>query len=252
MNSSYWPLFGLAVRTPRLELRYPDDVMLARLIDCYQVGVHDPGLMPFLNAWTEVPSPEREWSSLTWWWRQRAGISPEAWALPFAVVVDGEVAGVQDIGATNFAALRSFTTGSWLALPFHGRGIGTEMRQAVLHLGFVGLGAVEAHSAAFAENCASIAVSRKAGYEDNGEELAIRGSTPGRTLRFRMSREAFAQRRRDDIEIVGLDACLRLLGLESAGVVRTEQSARTGQPLAGKPLPRSASPTERRRADVPT
>lgn len=98
MNSSYWPLFGLAVRTPRLELRYPDDVMLARLIDCYQVGVHDPGLMPFLNAWTEVPSPEREWSSLTWWWRQRAGISPEAWALPFAVVVDGEVAGVQENG----------------------------------------------------------------------------------------------------------------------------------------------------------
>ena len=34
MTHPYWPLFDLVVRTPRLELRPPDDSMLVELARC--------------------------------------------------------------------------------------------------------------------------------------------------------------------------------------------------------------------------
>jgi RimJ/RimL family protein N-acetyltransferase len=85
--------------------------------------------------------------------------------------VDGEVVGVQDINAEHFATLRSVHTGSWLGLAHQGQGLGKEMRQAILHLAFAGLGALEAHSGAFFDNEASLATSRSVGYQPNGEAL---------------------------------------------------------------------------------
>ena len=84
------------------------------------------------------------------------------------------------------------------------------MREAVLHLAFAGLGAAEALSGAFEDNAASIATSRSVGYEANGEARARRRDGWGRTVRFRLSREAWERRRRDDIEIAGLEGCLDL------------------------------------------
>ncbi len=55
---------------------------------------------------------------------------------------------------------------------------------------------------------ASIATSRAVGYEENGEALGHRRDGSGRTIRFRLSRHAWERRRRDDIEIVGLEGCL--------------------------------------------
>ena len=55
---------------------------------------------------------------------------------------------------------------------------------------------------------ASIATSRAVGYEENGEALGHRRDGSGRTIRFRLSRQAWERRRRDDIEIVGLEGCL--------------------------------------------
>jgi hypothetical protein len=77
-----------------------------------------------------------------------------------------------------------------------------------LHLAFAGLGAEEALSGAFEDNAASLATSRTIGYEENGEAMEKRRDGSGRTIRFRLSREAWESRRRDDIEIVGLDGCL--------------------------------------------
>ncbi len=122
--------------------------------------------------------------------------------------VDGRPVGVQDILAEHFGAVRSVETGSWLGRAHQGQGLGKEMRQAVLHLAFAGLGAKEALSDAFEDNAASIATSRSVGYEENGEARGHRRDGSGRTIRFRMSREAWEQRRRDDIRIEGLDRCL--------------------------------------------
>ncbi len=46
------------------------------------------------------------------------------------------------------ATLRTFDTGSWVGRRFQGRGTGTEMRAAALHLMFAGLGAREATTSA--------------------------------------------------------------------------------------------------------
>ena len=72
----------------------------------------------------------------------------------------------------NFASLRSVETGSWLGRAFQGQGLGKEMRQAILHLAFEGLGAEEAHSGAFHDNAPSLATSRSVGYAENGETRA--------------------------------------------------------------------------------
>lgn len=59
MLTDVWPLFGLVLRTPRLELRLPSLEQLARLGRLADEGVHDPALMPFLAPWTDLPPGAR-------------------------------------------------------------------------------------------------------------------------------------------------------------------------------------------------
>jgi RimJ/RimL family protein N-acetyltransferase len=172
-----------------------------------EAGIHDPTTMPFTAPFTDRPSPERERESAQWWWRQRAEWSAEKWSLTGAVFVDGQVVGVQDMNAEHFATLRSVHTGSWLGRAFQGQGLGKEMRQAILHLAFEGLGAQEALSGAFHDNTASLATSRSLGYVENGETRALRRGYADRIVNVRMDRVMWEERRRDDIEIVGLDEC---------------------------------------------
>jgi RimJ/RimL family protein N-acetyltransferase len=208
----HWPLFGLRVVTPRLEIRLADDEDLVALVDEIENGVHDPATMPFNIEWTDIPSPRRERESLQWFWRQRAEWSPQKWTFSGAVIIDGCPVGVQDLSADNFFKLRTVRTGSWLGMRHQGRGIGKEMRAAILHLAFAGLGAVEANSGAWHDNTPSLKVSEALGYEVNGVDIGLRRDRPERQFRLRLSREAWEQRRRDDIHIVGLDPCLELFG----------------------------------------
>jgi RimJ/RimL family protein N-acetyltransferase len=214
MAHPYWPLFDLVVRTPRLELRPIDDGLAMELAGVADLSMFERRESEFLSDWVTVPSPERERRSLQFWWRNRAEFSADQWILNLAVIVDGRAAGVQDVQATAFPLRRQVTTGSWLAQPFQAKGLGTEMRQAVLHFAFDGLGALEAMSAAFDTNRRSIAVSRRAGYEENGRELNLRGGRKlGTKVMFRMTAERFARFRRHDVVIEGLEPCLDLLGL---------------------------------------
>lgn len=218
MANPYWPFFDLVVRTPRLELRPITDEIAPRLAALADQSMFPDGQSQFQLDWLSTPTPAKERSSLQFWWRNRAELSPSHWLLNLAVLVDGEPAGCQDVGADNFPQLRKVTTGSWLGTPFQGRGLGLEMRQAVLHFAFVGLGALEAHSSAFEENSRSIAVSRRAGYEENGRHRSLRaGTEPATHIAFRITAERFFTERRDDIEIEGLDACLEVLGLGTPG-----------------------------------
>jgi RimJ/RimL family protein N-acetyltransferase len=212
----YWPLFGLVVRTPRLELRVPSDDF-ASLIALIDDGIHDPAIMPFLQNFTDTPPPRRGRDSLQFWWRQRAEWSPDKWSYSGAVFVNGRVAGVQGMDGHFFGPLRSVETGSWLGRAFQGQGLGKEMRQAILHLAFAGLGAEEAHSGAFHDNGPSLATSRSVGYLDNGETRALRRGVPDRIKRVRMDRATWAAHRRDDIEIIGLEACLDMFIDPSGG-----------------------------------
>ena len=205
---SFWPLFDLVVRTPRLELRLPREEEFADLIELVDHGVHDPETMPFFVPWTDLEPAQRAREIAQWLWGHRANWSPDKWTLTMAVFVDGQPVGMQDVAAENFRAVRSVETGSWLGLAHQGQGLGREMREAILHLAFAGLGAEEALSGAFEDNGASLATSRSVGYQENGEARGRRRDGSARTVRFRIGRDAWETRRRDDIEIVGVDGCL--------------------------------------------
>jgi RimJ/RimL family protein N-acetyltransferase len=217
-GNPHWPFFGLRVTTPRLELRYPDDDDAVRVADLAARGVHPPDYMPFSFPWTDEQPPLQQTRSVQFLWRARGTLMPEAWTLPMAVMVDGEPVGLQDVGSvptTDFRVTKAVQTGSWLGQAHQGQGIGKEMRAAILHLAFAGLGAEVAFSGAFVDNHASIAVSRALGYEDDGFEVHERKGEAARQIRFRMERAAWEARGRHDIEISGLEPCLPLLGLSS-------------------------------------
>jgi RimJ/RimL family protein N-acetyltransferase len=211
MPDAQWPLFDLRVRTPRLEIRLPTDPDLYRLNELVDLGVHEQSAMPFTIPWTDTPTPRRHRESLRFWWSARADWSPESWNFTGAVFVDGTPVGVQDLMAKNFARLRTVETASWLGRQHQGQGLGKEMRAAILHLAFEGLGAIRAISGAFHDNGASLATSKSLGYTGNGDRLMLRRERPDRILDLKLDRVTWT--RRDDIEIEGLEACLEMFGV---------------------------------------
>lgn len=213
MGHPYWPLFDVEVRTPRLTLRYVDDDLAVELAALAARGIHDPATMPFLTAWTDVEPPELERNSLQFWWRTRAATTANHWDLPFAVLAEGGVVGGSAVGADDFAVLRTVETGSWLGLAHQGRGLGTELRHAALHLGFAGFGAEHATTNAFADNAASLGVTRSLGYEPTGTRRVVRRGEPADLLEFRMTRAHWETIRRDDITLTGIDAARTFLAI---------------------------------------
>src|SRR5262249_12179694 len=122
----------------------------------------------------------------------------------------------QVTGGRDFAVLREVHTGSWLGEPYQGQGIGTQMRAAVLHLAFDGLGARWAISAAFEDNPASLGVSRKLGYRGDGVEWhSVRGR-PALAHRLRLGRSGWQAARTAPGQIQGWAPCLPLFGLPAA------------------------------------
>ncbi|WP_037604419.1 GNAT family N-acetyltransferase [Streptacidiphilus rugosus] len=217
MLIDHWPLLGLRVTTPRLELRLPDDDELAELAELAAGGVHEPDRMPFLVPWTDLPPAERARSVVQHHWLCRGNWTPDDWALNLAVFVDGRVAGLQTVAGRRFAVLREIDTGSWLGRRFQGQGIGTEMRAAVLHLGFAGLGAVQATSGALEDNASSFAVSQKHGYEPDGVSRHVVRGVPVTSRRLRLTRERWKARAQVEVSISGLAPCLPMFGAASTG-----------------------------------
>jgi RimJ/RimL family protein N-acetyltransferase len=195
-----------------LELRPDDDAGLFELADEARRGVHAPEAMPFVTAWTDDDPENRALNTLRWHWQKRAALRPESWSLEFLVRLDGRVVGTQALGATDFAVTRGVHTGSWLGLRHQGRGIGTEMRAAVLMFAFDHLGATHARSAAFVDNPASLRVSEKLGYRPDGTEIIARRGKLAEDVRLLLERDLF---RRPDwaVEVEGLEACLPMLGV---------------------------------------
>lgn len=213
-----WPIFGLRVRTPRLELRPPDEDLMVAIAALAAQGIHDPATMPFEVPWTDAPSAELPRDSLRFLWRCWGTLEPTSWRLPLAVLVDGRVVGVQDVAAEDFARRRTVSTGSWLGRAHQGQGVGKEMRAAVLHLAFAGLGARRAETGAWHDNAASLRVTEALGYRPNGDRLALRRDVVDRQLLFALDRATWEQRQRHEVELVGVDAAAPLLGAHDATI----------------------------------
>lgn len=212
MEPAIWPLYDLRITTPRLELRLPNLDELSELARVAAAGVHDEGWMPFAVAWTDVSPEERGRATFQHLLGTVAGWTPRKWSLGLAVSCEGRVVGRQDLGATDFAVTGEAHTGSWLGRAYQGRGIGTEMRAAVLHLAFEGLGAQYLTSGAMTDNARSLRVSSRLGYRPDGSEvLSVRGEARPHQ-RLRLDRAGWEAHRTVPVELHGLEPSLALFG----------------------------------------
>jgi RimJ/RimL family protein N-acetyltransferase len=108
-------------------------------------------------------------------------------------------------------------TGSWVGRELQRRGYGKEMRSAILHLAFAGLGAEAAVSSCFEDNAASRRVSLALGYSENGRDRAAPRGVARELVRFRVERARWEAGPRPAVEVGGLEPCLPLLGIAARG-----------------------------------
>ena len=201
------PLTRLRLRTPRLELRLATDAELRRLYRVAEAGIHDPAAMPFGIAWTddlqERPFLEHHAAKLR-------DATSEEWGIGFVAFLDGQPIGVQEIRGQRYADTRTVDTGSWLGAAFQGRGLGTEMRSAILSLAFDHLGAERATSGAIERNAQSLGVSAKLGYVETGSHLVSPRGVPVEHVDLELTPERFTPA--CAIEVDGLEPVRPLLG----------------------------------------
>ena len=151
-------------------------VELARLV---HNGLFAPGEANTVGSWYDS-------RHLTTTARSVVAKQMEAWrpteqsriSLRFAIVVDGQVVGVQSLGDTNAGPFRvsgELDTGSWLAPHMRGKRLAVPARLCALHLAFDVLGAHAVVSEALTENVASKQVSLRCGYVDDGRGIDTTG-----------------------------------------------------------------------------
>ena len=189
--NAVWPLFGLTLATPRLELRPIQDHEIPAAVAAARTGIHEPGRNPFSTPWTELPAEDLGPNMARWYWRCRAECTPESWTLLLGIWHNSEFIGCQDVGAKDFATLKTVGTGSWLKQSAQGRGLGKEMRAAVALYAFDWLRAEVAESEAADWNAASLGVSRSLGYELNGTTRKAWGTKVETVQHVRLTPDSF-------------------------------------------------------------
>ena len=209
-----WPLYGLTIRTPRLELRLPVGEELARFADVAGKGIHGPDVRPFLTPWTDGSYEDRARSVLRGHWSGLAGWSIPAWQLGLGVFHDGEPVGMVGLRARDFPVIRQVTTYAWLGIEHQGKGYGTEARIGLLTL--AGLAVPFADAAVtevFQDNHASQGVSRRLGYEHDGISVDARDGEALVSDRLRLTRAAWTGQQRPAVTVDGIAACRAMFGI---------------------------------------
>jgi RimJ/RimL family protein N-acetyltransferase len=204
-----WPLFDLRLdcRGVRLRPLREDDLPPLAAILPADVG-HDPRLelLPQLTA----EENERR-LFVQGYWRALGAWSPSDWVLHLAVEHDGALVGVQTLEGPDFPRLRTVDSASWLVPGARGRGIGVAMRIAVLGLAFDHLDAVAAITSAVTTNLASLGVSRRIGYTDNGVGLVYETTGVAPLQHLRLTAEQW--RYGPEVTVSGFEACRPWFGM---------------------------------------
>ena len=206
MLADVWPTFALRIRTPRLTLRLPREDELPALAEVAAGGLHRPDERPFLTPWTETTPEDRARSVVRGHWEDLGAWTPDHWSLGLGVFLPGDVPiGMVTLAARDFRVVREVVTRSWLGLPHHGQGYGTEARTGVLTLAFDHLGATDAVSEVFQDNHASQGVSRRLGYRPDGISRDARGDEALVSDRLRLTADRWREVPHPDIEVVGVE-----------------------------------------------
>ena len=213
MAHPYWPLFDLRLRVGELDLRPMTEADLLPLADLLPDDVElDPDATRYPGL---SEAANRRVIGFQHYWRSYGSWRPEQWRLAFCVRAGGELVGVQELEGEDFPLLRTVDSASHLVVPARGRGIGQQMRRAVLALAFGPLQAQAAISSAWHDNYASLAVSRALGYRPNGESLHRRGDGVDTMQHLRLRRSDWlAGNGAAGVEIEGVEPCLPYFGLE--------------------------------------
>jgi RimJ/RimL family protein N-acetyltransferase len=149
---------------------------------------------------------QQHWSELGSW-------DAQGWRLGLGIFCADQPLGVVTLRARNFPVVREVTTSSWIGLPHHGRGFGTEARTGVLALAFENLGAEAAVTEVFPDNHASQSVSRKLGYEHDGISRDARGDEVLVSDRLRLTRSTWEARDRPPVTVAGFEKTRAMFGL---------------------------------------
>ena len=215
-GQGYWPLFDLRIQASDLELRPMKESDLPTIADLLPDDVEvDPASVTF-------PGYDQRLARATivyqGYWKAFGTWSPEAWRLGFVVFNHGRLIGFQELEGNDFLRLRTVDSSSFLIPEYRGRGLGKQMREAVLTLAFGPLKAEAAITAAWHDNHTSLGVSRALGYRPNGELLHRRGESIDLMIHLRLMRSGWlAQGRGDQVKISGFEACRPLFGLTEHG-----------------------------------
>jgi RimJ/RimL family protein N-acetyltransferase len=200
-----WPFFDLRITTADVQLRGVTDGDLEPLLAALPADLElDPRMETFATL-PEVRDRERRF--VAGLWRHRGQWSPSSWCLDLVVEHAGRVVGIQSLEGDEFPALRTVDSASWLSPDVRGHGIGTAMRTGILALAFDHLGAEAAVTSAEHSNAASLGVSRRLGYVDNGVGR-VHGAEGVVDLQYlRLTRRAWQASGRT-AEVTGVEACL--------------------------------------------
>ena len=205
-----WPFFDLRITCGEVLLRGVADADLSWLVAAIPDDLElDPANERFKTLSHDADRRRQLVGEI---WRHRGTWSPESWCLDLAVEVDGRVVGVQALEGEQFPRLRTVDSFSWLSSAVRGRGLANLMRTGILVLAFEHLGAEVAVSSARTDNPASLAVSHRMGYVDNGLSRTITPTGPFELQHVRLTREAWRAGGRT-AAVTGVEPCLPWFGL---------------------------------------
>jgi RimJ/RimL family protein N-acetyltransferase len=207
-------LHGIRLRTADLDLRVMTEADLAGL--CALLP-DDLSINPHATTYAGLDDRANRRAVLVQgYWRALGLWSPDDWALPFVVRSAGEVVGAQWLEGPDWRADHVVDSSSWLVPAARGRGLGKQMRAAVLALAFGPLGADAAVSSAVVDNAASLGVSRALGYRETHRSVLEHS---GETLQHvRLERAAWERSgQAHEVDIAGATPALPLFGIEGDG-----------------------------------
>jgi RimJ/RimL family protein N-acetyltransferase len=207
------PLLGLRIMAGPVELRGITDDLLGPLAEL-ATDIHGPDFMPFSYPWSLAAAPDMPRNLAQYHWGKRASFSPAQWSADFAVFYDGALVGCQGFVTKDYLIVRGGETGSWLGRSVQGKGIGTAMRQVICAFIFDHLEARYVTSSAFEDNPASLAVSRKTGYTENGVDYVDRLGKPA-VMRRIILEPANLVRYEHELTVAGLPEFRKSIGLDA-------------------------------------